>query len=138
MSDRSIFINLPVDDLPSTVAFFTELGFDFDERFADDTATCMLIAENSYAMLLTRERFAEFTSRPVGGPDRTEVILAVGVGSRDEVDRMADAALASGGSSANPPVEYDFMYGRSFHDPDGHMWEVFWMDPDAMEDEAED
>jgi hypothetical protein len=138
MADRSIFVNLPVDDLPATVAFFTALGFGFDERFADETATCMVIGDGAYAMLLTRERFGEFTAKEVCGPDRIEAILAVSVDDREEVDRMADTALASGGSPANPPMEYDFMYGRSFHDPDGHMWEVFWMDPDAMEDEDDE
>jgi predicted lactoylglutathione lyase len=131
---RKLFVNLAVRDLDRAVAFFTELGFEFDSRFTDETATCMLIGEDAYAMLLVRERFQDFTKKEIADPAaQTEAILALSADSREDVDALVDTALASGGSPANDPMELGFMYGRSFQDPDGHQWEVFWMDPVAVE-----
>jgi hypothetical protein len=94
----------------------------------------MLIGEDAYAMLLVRERFQDFTQKEIADPAKqTEAILALSAESREEVDALADKALATGGSPANEPMELGFMYGRSFQDPDGHQWEVFWMDPVAVE-----
>lgn len=133
-ANRKLFVNIAVTDLERAVVFFTGLGFEFDPRFTDETATCMLIGEDAYAMLLVRERFQDFTQKEIADPaEQTEAILALSAESREEVDALADKALATGGSPANEPMELGFMYGRSFQDPDGHQWEVFWMDPVAVE-----
>jgi predicted lactoylglutathione lyase len=132
--NRKLFVNIAVADLDRAVEFFSGLGFEFDPRFTDETATCMLIGEDAYAMLLVRDRFQDFTQKPVADPTaQTEAILALSAESREEVDALTDKALATGGSLANEPMELGFMYGRSFQDPDGHQWEVFWMDPAAVE-----
>lgn len=133
-SQRMIFPNLAVEDLDRSVAFFTELGFTFDERFTDETATAMVVNDQAVVMLLVKERFADFTTKELVDPrTHTEAILALSAESREDVDRFADKALAAGGSPANEPMELDFMYGRSFQDPDGHQWEIFWMDMSVFE-----
>ena len=133
-TSRKLFVNLAVEDLDRAVRFFTALGFEFDPQFTDETATCMLIGEDAYAMLLVRPRFQDFTKKQVvDASTSTEAILAVTADSREEVDDLAEKALASGATPANDPLELDFMYSRSFNDPDGHLWEVFWMDPAALE-----
>ena len=131
---RMLIPNLAVEDLDRTVAFFTELGFTFDERFTDDTATAMIVNEQATVMLLTKSKFTEFTTRELADPTKqTEAIIALSADSREDVDAFADKALAAGGSPAKEPMDMGFMYGRSFHDPDGHHWEIFWMDPAALE-----
>ncbi len=133
-TSRKIFVNLAVEDLARSVDFFTELGFSFDPRFTDETATCMVVSEEAFVMLLLEDRFKDFTKKELADPTRhTEAILAVSAESREGVDELADKALAAGGSPANDPLDMGFMYGRSFHDPDGHLWEVVWMDPSALE-----
>jgi predicted lactoylglutathione lyase len=136
---RKLFVNVAVGDLARSVAFYRELGFSFDSNFTDETSTCMLVGEDAYVMLLTRQKLAEFTKKQiVDATTQTEAILAFSAESKDEVDDLADRALASGGSKANEPMELGFMYGRSFNDPDGHLVEVFWMDPAAIPaDEAQ-
>jgi uncharacterized protein len=134
MGSRMLFPNLAVKDLDRAVAFFTGLGFTFDERFTDDTATAMVVNEQASVMLLTEAKFKEFIKKDlVDSQKQTETIIAVSADSREDVDAFADKALATGGSPANEPMDMDFMYGRSFHDPDGHQWEVFWMNPAALE-----
>jgi hypothetical protein len=134
---RQLYVNLAVDDLDRSVAFFTALGFTFDPRFTDETATSMVVGEDAYVMLLTKAKFAEFAKKPiVDSAAQTEVLLAVSAGSREGVDELAEAALASGGAEANEPLDYGFMYSRSFQDPDGHVWEVVWIDEDAAEADA--
>jgi uncharacterized protein len=131
---RMLFPNLAVQDLDRSVAFFTGLGFEFDPRFTDDTATAMIVNEQAVVMLLTREKFEEFTTKElVDATRQTEAIIALSADSREDVDAFADKALATGGSPAKEPMDLGFMYGRSFHDPDGHHWETFWMDPAALE-----
>lgn len=131
---RAIFVNVPVRDLPASTAFFRALGFGFDEKFTDDTAACMIVSDQAYVMLLTEPKFAEFTTKPVADARvSTEAILAVSAESREAVDAFADAALEAGASRAGQPMDYGFMYSRSFHDLDGHLWEVLWMSPDAVE-----
>ena len=136
MTTRKLFVNLPVDDLDKSVEFFTKLGFTFDKRFTDETATCMNIGEDAYAMLLVKQRFQDFTKKTIAdATQQTEAILAVTADSRAGVDEFADTALANGASPANDPIEMaDFMYGRIFQDLDGHIWEVVWMDPKALEE----
>ena len=131
---RLIFVNLPVADPAASRAFFEALGFTFDEKFTDETCACMVVSEQAYVMLLDRGRFADFTEKPVADArTSTEAILCVSAASRDEVDALADAALGAGASPANDPMDHGFMYGRSFNDPDGHLWEVMWMSQEAVE-----
>ncbi len=134
---RMLFVNLPVKNLDRSVDFFTELGFAFDPRFTDETATQMIISEDAFVMLLVEDRFKDFTKKELADASRqTEVIMALSADSREGVDELADKALAAGGSPANEPLEMGFMYGRSFNDLDGHLWEVVWMDPAALEAES--
>lgn len=125
---RQIFVNLPVADLQASIAFFTRLGFHFNPEYTDDTATCMIIGDNIFAMLLTRERFAEFTPLPVSDAHAaTEVLVALALESRGAVDTMVSEAVAAGGSTYNDPQDHGFMYGHGFQDLDGHIWELVHM-----------
>lgn len=131
---RLLFLNLPVADLAASRAFFDRLGFEFDSRFCDEGAACMVVSEQAYVMLLQRDRFAEFVVRPVAdATEATALTVAVSAEDRAAVDAFADSALAAGATPAKDPQDYGFMYGRSFHDLDGHLWEVMWMDPVAAE-----
>ncbi len=128
-----IFVNLPVKDLKKSMAFFTQLGFSFNSQFTDDTAACMVIANDIYAMLLTEAKFKEFTPKQIAdAKNSTEVITALSFNSKDEVNRLVDTALKSGATQTRPAEDYGFMFSRSFNDPDGHIWEAFWMDPDHI------
>ena len=130
---RKIFVNLAVEDLDRSVGFFERLGFEFDPNFTDETATCMIVSEEAFVMLLVRDRFKDFTKKDLADPRaQTEAILALSADSREQVDELAEQALAAGGSPANDPIEMDFMYSRSFQDPDGHLWELVWMDMSAV------
>lgn len=130
---RKLFVNVPVADVQRSIVFFESLGFAFNPYFTDATATCMLVGEDAYFMLLDRARFATFTKRPVGDPTASTVALyAIGVDSREAVDAMVRQAVAAGGSHAVDPQDHGYMYGWSFLDLDGHHWEVFWMDPSAI------
>ncbi|MFG2670632.1 MULTISPECIES: VOC family protein [unclassified Streptomyces] len=131
---QMIFVNLPVKDLETTKGFFGKLGFSFNPQFSDDHTACLVISDTIFAMLLEEPRFKDFTKKEIADSAKTtEVILALSAESREKVDELADAALASGGSPANEPQDLGFMYGRSFQDPDHHIWEVVWMDPSAVE-----
>ncbi|HEX5984080.1 MAG TPA: VOC family protein [Solirubrobacterales bacterium] len=131
---RLIFVNLPVFDLPASRAFFETLDFGFDERFCDEKAACMVVSEQAWVMLLERDRFADFVTRPIADPsEATALTVAVSAESREAVDAFAETALGAGAAPAKDPQEYGFMYQRSFHDLDGHLWEVMWMDPVAAE-----
>jgi len=129
-----IFVNLAVEDLDRSVDFFTKLGFSFNPQFTDEHATCMIVSDQAFVMLLVKSRFKDFTKKDlVDSTAQTEAILALSAESREQVDELADKALEAGGTAANEPMEMDFMYGRSFNDPDGHLWELVWMDPSATE-----
>jgi uncharacterized protein len=131
---RLMFVNLPVEDLSASRAFFGKLGFEFDERFTNEEAACMVVSEQAYVMLLVQSRFADFTTKPIADArTSTEAIVAVSADSREAVDAFPDAAMAAGASPANEPMDEGFMYGRSFHDMDGHLWEVMWMSAEAVE-----
>lgn len=131
---HKLFVNIPVSDLQRSIEFFEALGFTFSTQFTDATATCMLVGEDAYFMLLTREKFGEFSKRPMPDPrSGTGALFAISVESREEVDAMVRKAIAAGGSHAVDPQDHGFMYGWSFYDPDGHHWEVFWMDPKAID-----
>lgn len=130
---HKLFVNIPVTDLQRSISFFEALGFSFNAQFTDATATCMLVGEDAYFMLLTREKFERFARREVGEPwDQTAALFALSVESRAEVDVMVTKAIAAGGANAAAPQDHGFMYTWSFYDPDGHHWEVFWMDPSVV------
>ena len=127
-----IFVNLPVQDLDKSVAFFTELGFDFNAAFTDENATCMVVSDQAFVMLLVRPFFATFTRKEVADASVTETTVGLSAGSREEVDALVDRALALGGTAVTPPQDEGYMYGRSFYDLDGHLWDFIWMDPAAQ------
>ena len=127
---RKIFVNLPVKDLEKSMTFFKALGFSFNAQFTDETAACMVISDDIYPMLLTHKKFKEFTPKAIADASKTsEVLTCVSAESKDEVNKMVDAALMAGGQKLREPQDYGFMYERSFQDPDGHIWEIMWMDP---------
>ena len=131
---RQIFLNLPVDNLDKTVEFFTKLGFEFNPQFTDEKATCMVLSDQAYVMLLVKDFFQTFTSKPLADPaTQIQAIIAVSAESREEVDELVRTALEAGGTPANEPQDHGFMYSSSFHDLDGHLWEVLWMDPAHVE-----
>ena len=131
---RQIFVNLPVKDLNRSVAFFTELGFSFDPVFTDENATSMIISDDAFVMLLVEDFFQGFTKKEVcDAATHTEAIVALSAESREEVDELVSKALAAGGKPANDLVDEGFMYGHSFQDLDGHLWELMYMDPGVRE-----
>lgn len=133
-----IFVNLPVSDLPRTIAFYEALGFTNEPRFTDETAACMVLSETISVMLLTHHKWKTFTKRPIPPRDSSEVMLAISCDSKDEVNRFSDMADAHGGTAdINPVQDHGFMFSRSFTDPDGHIWEVYWMDPAVASGEAD-
>jgi predicted lactoylglutathione lyase len=130
---RKLFVNIPVGDLQKSIDFFEALDFSFNQQFTDATATCMLVGEDAYFMLLTREKFASFVRRPAGDArTETNALYAISVNSRADVDELVNKAIVAGGSHAAEPQDYGLMYAWSFYDLDGNHWEVFWMDPAAV------
>ena len=126
---KEIFINLPVKDLNTSIKFFTHLGFTFNPEFTDQNATCMIIGKNIFAMLLLEHFFKSFIKKEVSDAKKaTEVLLALSLHDRKEVDEMMKKVLAAGGKEVRDPQDYGWMYGRAFEDIDGHIWEVFFMD----------
>jgi len=127
---KLIFVNLPVADLARATAFYEAVGARKDERFCDNTASCMVFSETIHAMLLTHDKFRQFTPKAIADAKRTsEVLICVSADSREGVDDMVARAGAAGGvADPGPKQDHGFMYGRSFEDPDGHIWEVMWMD----------
>ena len=132
---RMIFVNLPVTDLQASMAFYTALGFENNPQFTDDTAACMVWSESIHVMLLTHDKWRTFTDRPIPPSSSSEVMLALSFDSRDAVDAVNQAAADNGGTAdINPVQDLGFMYNRNLADPDGHVWEMMWMDMAAMED----
>lgn len=135
---RMIFVNLPVADLDRSKAFYEALGFTNNPQFTDETAACMVLSDTIFVMLLTHGKWREFTTRPIPSADSSEVMLALSCDDRDEVDRLTDLAGGKGGTAdINPLQDHGFMFSRSYTDPDGHIWEAFWMDPAVASGEAE-
>jgi len=129
---RMLFVNMPVADVGRSKAFFAELGFSFNPAMTDQDAACMLVGEQAFVMLLSHEKFAEFAKLPIADPTtHTLALYCFSVSSRDQVDAVSAAALAAGGTEADAAEDHGFMYSRSFYDPDGHGWQVMWMDPEA-------
>lgn len=134
---QMIFVNLPVKDLQQSISFFEALGFSFNQQFTDDTAACMVISDTIYAMLLTHEKFASFAPHPVADAHQaTEVLTCLSRDSRADVDAMVAAAVAAGGKTYAKPQDHGFMYGHGFQDLDGHVWELMWMDPAAVQQQG--
>ncbi|MDW2981448.1 MAG: VOC family protein [Rhodanobacter sp.] len=127
-----IFVNLPVGNLHASMDFYRSLGFDNNARFSDETAACMVWSEAIYLMLLTHARWRTFTDRPIPPAGASEVALAISLPDRAAVDAMIEAAAKGGTADVNPVQDLGFMYSRCLADPDGHVWEPFWMDPAAI------
>lgn len=133
---KQIFVNLAVKDLSKTIDFFTKLGFTFNPKFTDKKATCMVIGENIFAMLLVEKFFKTFTKKGLcDAKQSTEVLIALNTESRKAVDNMIAKAIKNGGKEAREPQDHGWMYGRSFEDMDGHIWEIFYMDESKMPQE---
>jgi uncharacterized protein len=128
-----IFVNLPVRDLNKTVAFFTKLGFKFNAQFTDENATCMIVGEDIFVMLLVEKFFKTFTHKEIcDATSSTEVIVSLSVDSRESVDEMIREAVAAGATTPSASKDYGFMYQHGFQDLDGHLWEIFFMEPSAI------
>ena len=131
-----IFINLPVKDLNNTIDFFTKLGFKFNPQFTDENATCMIVGEDIFVMLLVEKFFKTFTKKEICDTSKdTEVIVALSVESREKVDQMINKALESGGKESREPQDHGWMYGRSFEDINKHLWEIIYIDESAVKND---
>lgn len=127
-----IFVNLPVKNLKQSIEFFTKLDFQFNPQFTDETATCMIVSENIFVMLLTHEKFKTFTPNAICDTTKsTEVLTCLSVESRANVDELVRKAIAAGGTTYNEPQDYGFMYAHGFQDLDGHIWELVYMESEA-------
>ena len=129
----SIFVNLPVANLKRSVDFFTELGFTFNAQFTDETSTCMIINDTVYVMLLEKEKFQSFIDKPIADPGTTEAILAFACESTNEVRTLSEKAIAMGARKINEPEDHGFMFSWGFEDLDGHLWDLFWMNPEHVQ-----
>ena len=128
-----IFVNLPVKDLSRTVEFFNRLGFTFNPQFTDENATCMIINDNIFVMLLVEKFFKTFTKKEICDTTKnTEVIIALSTESREKVDEMMQNVFEAGGKESREPQDHGWMYGRSFQDINGHLWEIIYMDEKAL------
>jgi predicted lactoylglutathione lyase len=128
-----IFVNLPVKDLKKSIGFFTKLGFTFNPQFTDETATCMIVSEDIFMMLLTHDKFKTFTPNKICDATKSsEVLVCLSCESREKVDDLVRKAVASGGTVFSESKDYGFMYQHGFQDLDGHIWEVIYMEPDSV------
>jgi len=128
-----IFVNLPVKNLKQSIEFFTQLGFQFNPQFTDETATCMIVSDNIFVMLLTHEKFKTFTPNAICDATKsTEVLLCLSAESREAVDDRIRKAISAGGTTYNEPQDHGFMYGHGFQDLNGHIWELVYMEPSAI------
>ena len=130
---KMIFVNLPVSDLGRATAFYQAIGAARNDQFSDHTASCMVFSDTIYAMLLTHDKFQQFTPKKIAdAKTSSEVLICISADSRDAVDDIVGRAKQAGGTAdPGPKQDFGFMYGRSFEDPDGHIWEVMWMDAAA-------
>jgi predicted lactoylglutathione lyase len=131
--EAKIFVNLPVKDLKRTMDFFSSLGFSYNPQFTDEKAACMIINQDSSVMLLKEDFFKSFTKKGiVNAHNCTEVLTAISTDSRERVNDIVNKAISLGVTEAREPEDYGYMYTRSFNDPDGHIWEVSWMDLNSL------
>lgn len=132
---KQIFVNLPVKDLGKTIEFFKKLGFEFNPQFTDENATCMVVNENIFVMLLVEKFFKTFTQKEICDTTKnTEVITALSTESREKVDQMLENVIKAGGKEYRKPQDHGWMYGRSFEDLNGHIWEIIYMDEKALKE----
>lgn len=130
---RKIFVNLPVKNLDQSVDFFSQLGFEFNPAFTDETATCMIVSDDIFVMLLTEDKFKTFTPKAIcDATQNTEVLVCLSCDRREEVDSLVSKAVSGGGSTYKDPQDYGFMYAHGFQDLDGHIWELMYMEPGAV------
>ena len=130
---NSIFLNMPIKDLKKSVEFFSALGFTFNQQFTSDESTCMIIGENMYAMLCVEERFKKFFEKPIADPTTTEMLISLSCESSAKVRELAEKAFVIGGKKLNDPEDMGFMFSWGFEDLDGHVWDLFWMDPSHVQ-----
>jgi predicted lactoylglutathione lyase len=129
---RQIFVNLPIANMERSKAFFAKLGFSFNPQFTNDQGACMVISDSIFAMLLVQPFFKTFIDTEIADATKTtEVLVCLSCSSREEVDELVKKAVAAGGKPHRQPQDHGFMYGHGFHDPDGHVWELVYMDPNA-------
>ena len=130
---KMVFINLPITDLAASIRFYEALGANRNPKFSDPAGACMVLSETIHVMVLTHEKYRNFTSRPIANAHTTSAaLIALSVDNRDAVNATIDLAVSAGGrADPNPVQDHGFMFGRSVQDPDGHVWEIFWMDPAA-------
>ena len=130
---KMIFVNLPISQLARSIDFYAALGATKNPKFSDETSACMVFSETIHVMLLTHDKYRNFTSRPIADAHASSAaLIALSFDSREEVNATIDRAVAAGGQAdPNPKQDHGFMFGRSVQDPDGHVWEIFWMDPAA-------
>lgn len=129
-----IFVNLPVKDLNQSIDFFTQIGFEFNAQFTDENATCMVVNESIFVMLLIEDFFQTFTNKEIADATKnTEVIVSLSAASKEKVDEIVNKALAAGGKASTDPMDHGLMYQWGFQDIDGHLWEVMYMDESAVD-----
>jgi predicted lactoylglutathione lyase len=126
---NQVFLNMPIQNLKRSVDFFTQLGFTFNAQFTSEDTTCMIVGPTIFAMLCEEAKFKGFIDKPIASKETTEVIISLSCESKDEVNKLASAAHAAGGRKISEPEDHGFMYSWSFEDLDGHLWDLFWMDP---------
>ncbi len=130
--EQKIYINLPVANLEASKAFYAELGYSFNPLYTNEVAACMVVSDDIHVMLLTKPFFATFTKKEIADAQTSaQVLICISKDSRKAVDAMVDKAISIGAKPERPPNDHDFMYERSFNDPDGHIWEIMWMDEEA-------
>lgn len=126
---KAIFLNLPIKNLKKTVDFFTGLGFNFNPQFSGEDSTCMIIGNNMYAMFCEEAKFQNFLAKPIADPATTEVLISLSCENKEEVTSLSEKAFALGARKVNDPEDHGFMFSWGFEDLDGHVWDLFWMDP---------
>lgn len=130
---NQIFVNLPVANLKRSVEFFTGMGFTFNPKFTNEQSTCMIVSEHIYVMLLERDVFASFIPKPIAPAETTEAILSFACTSTEQVRALSEKAFALGAKQINEPDDKGFMFSWGFEDLDGHLWDLFWMNPDHVQ-----
>ena len=129
---NAVFVNLPIENLKRSVDFFAALGFTFNEQFTDESSTCMIVGPNLYVMLLEKDKFSGFVSKKIADRDTAEVILAFSCDSPDQVRNLSELAFANGAKKINEAEDHGFMFSWGFEDLDGHLWDLFWMNPEHV------
>lgn len=128
--ESQIFLNLPIKDLKKSTDFFTKLGFSFNLQYTNEDATCMIISDRIYVMLLVEKFFQSFIKKEIADSKKfTEAIIGISLESKQKVDELIEKAKASGAMNVSDAIDHGFMYTRNFEDLDGHIWEIFWLDP---------